>query len=62
MKTWMLLIVFGALALMYVFLIIRQRRQAKRSEEIVNSFRVGDKVITHIGIYGKIKRISKPYS
>ena len=57
MEKWMVFVVLGVLVLMYAFLIIRQKRQAKKNEEIVNSFKVGDKVITHIGIYGKIKRI-----
>ncbi|MBE7074752.1 MAG: preprotein translocase subunit YajC [Clostridiales bacterium] len=50
-------IVLGVLALMYVMLIVRQKRQEKQSKQIMESFKVGDKVITHIGIYGKIKRI-----
>jgi len=57
MDKWTVLIILGVLVLFYVFLIVRQKRQAKKNEEALNSFKVGDKVITHIGIYGKIKRI-----
>ena len=57
MKWYYWAIVLGVLAIMYVVLIARQKKQEKQSMEIRNSFQVGDKVITHIGIYGKIKRI-----
>ena len=57
MKWYYWAIVLGVLAIMYVVLIARQKKQEKQSMEIMNSFQVGDKVITHIGIYGKIKRI-----
>lgn len=50
-------IVLGVLVVMYVVLMGRQKKQEKQSLELLNSFQVGDKVITHIGIYGKIKRI-----
>ena len=57
MKWYYWAIVLGVLAIMYVVLIARHKKQEKQSMEIMNSFQVGDKVITHIGIYGKIKRI-----
>ena len=41
----------------YILLMVRQKRQEKRSAEMLETFKVGDKVVTHIGIYGKIKRI-----
>ena len=50
-------IVLGVLAIMYVLLLVRQKRQEKQSKELLDTFKVGDKVLTHIGIYGKIKRI-----
>ncbi len=50
-------IIIAVLVLFYVLLLVRQKRQDKRNLEALNNFRVGDKVITHIGIYGKIKRI-----
>lgn len=57
MQWYYWVVVLGVLVLMYVLLIVRQKRQEKQSKEILESFKVGDKVITHIGIYGKIKRI-----
>ncbi|MBO7527936.1 MAG: preprotein translocase subunit YajC [Clostridia bacterium] len=57
MDKWYWVILIGVLIVAYVLLIVRQKRQEKRSIETLNSFKVGDKVITHIGIYGKIKRI-----
>ena len=57
MEWYYWLIVIGVLVVFYIFLIIRQKRQEKQNKEVLNSFKVGDKVITHIGIYGKIKRI-----
>ncbi len=51
------LIILGVLIIFYVMLIVRQKKQEKQSVEILNSFQVGDRVVTHIGIYGKIKRI-----
>ena len=57
MKWYYWAIVFVVLILMYALLIVRQKRQEKKNKEILDSFKVEDKVITHIGIYGKIKRI-----
>lgn len=50
-------IVLGVLVLFYVLTMVRQKKQQKQQEEAQSSLRVGDKVITHIGIFGKIKRI-----
>ena len=49
--------ILGFLAIMYVLMIVRQKRQDKQAKQVMESFKPGDKVITHIGIYGKIKRI-----
>ena len=57
MDNWVWIVVLGVLVLFYILIIVRQKRQEKQSAEILNSFKVGDKVVTHIGIYGKIKRI-----
>lgn len=57
MEKWSVILILGVVILMYAFLIMRQRRQTKRSQELMESFKVGDKVMTHIGIFGKIKRI-----
>ena len=52
-----LFIIVGVLALMFILMVARQKRDAKKNQELMDSFKVGDKVVTHIGIYGKIKRI-----
>ena len=58
MQWYVWLIVLGVLVIFYVLIGVRQKRQQKQSEQILNSFKVGDKVVTHIGIYGKIKKIN----
>ena len=57
MDNYYWLIILGVFVLFYIFLMVRQKRQEKRSLEVMESFKVGDRVVTHIGIYGKIKRI-----
>lgn len=57
MEWYYWVIVLGVLVLMYVLLLVRQKRQEKQSRELLDTFKVGDKVVTHIGVYGKIKRI-----
>jgi len=57
MEKWYWLFLIGALVIVYILMMARQKRQEKRSIEALNSFKVGDKVVTHIGIYGRIKRI-----
>ncbi len=57
MQWYYWVILLAVLVIMYVMLIVRQKKQEKQSKEILESFKAGDKVITHIGIYGKIKRI-----
>lgn len=57
MKWYYWVAILGFLAVMYILMIVRQRKQEKQSKQVMDSFKVGDKVITHIGIYGKIKRI-----
>lgn len=57
MEWWYWLIIIGVLVVFYVLLLVRQKRQQKQIDQTINSFKVGDKVITHIGIFGKIKRI-----
>lgn len=49
--------ILGFLAIMYILMIVKQRKQTKQAQQVMESFKPGDKVITHIGIYGKIKRI-----
>lgn len=57
MENYYWIILIGVLFVVYALMIVRQKRQEKRSIEALNSFKVGDKVVTHIGIYGQIKRI-----
>ena len=57
MEWYYWVIIIAVLAVMYIMLIAKQKRQEKQSKEMMESFKVGDKVVTHIGIYGKIKRI-----
>ena len=50
-------IIIAVLVVFYVLLLVRQKKQEKQNKEMLDSFKAGDKVVTHIGIYGKIKRI-----
>ena len=49
-----LVIMFG---LMYLFLIVPQRRKDKKQREIINSAVVGDQIVTIGGMVGKIVNI-----
>jgi preprotein translocase subunit YajC len=54
------LIMFGAIFLIFYFMIIRpQQKRAKEREKILNSLEKGDKVITSGGIYGTIAGIDE---
>lgn len=57
MKWYYWLVIIGFLVIMYVMMISRQKKQEKQMQELMKSFKVGDKVFTQIGVYGKIKRI-----
>lgn len=58
MEQWVMwVLIFGFLAIFMIMNVLRAKKQQKQSAEIMNSFQVGDKVITHIGIYGRIKKI-----
>ena len=50
-------VIIAVLVVFYILLMVRQKRQEKRNLEQLNNFKVGDQVITHVGIYGRIKRI-----
>ena len=52
----MLLLVF---VVMYVFMILPQRRQQKKLQEFRNSLQKGDKVVTVGGIYGEIVEVNE---
>jgi len=45
------LIVFG---IYYVIVILPTRRNQKKAQEMIESLKVGDKVVTNSGIYGTI--------
>lgn len=52
------LLMFGALFLVFYFLIIRpQMKRTKEQRELVSSLEKGDEVMTTSGIYGKISKI-----
>lgn len=45
--------------IMYFFMIRPQQKQAKQRRAMLDSLRVGDKIITAGGIYGKIKKVKE---
>ena len=52
---WTTLIWFGAIALIFYFMLIRpQQQERKRLTAMVNDLRKGNHVITNSGIYGEI--------
>ena len=57
MQSWYWIVILGVLIVFYVLTMVRQKRQEKQNAELMDKFKVGDKVVTHIGVYGKIKRI-----
>lgn len=55
---WSMILMLGAMFLvMYLFMIRPQRQQQKKLEEMRNSLKKGDKVITAGGIYGTVAEI-----
>ena len=56
----MQLIPFIAVAVIFYFLLIRpQQKKAKTHQEMINSLKKGDRVITSGGIYGLIANIDE---
>ncbi|TCI89952.1 preprotein translocase subunit YajC [uncultured Tenacibaculum sp.] len=53
-----MIFMFGALAVMYFFLILPQRRKAKKEKEFRNDIKKGTKVVTTSGIHGKVAEIN----
>ena len=43
-----------ALGVLILFMFTNNRKRRKQAEELVNSLRVGDEVLLHSGIFGKI--------
>jgi len=55
-----IIVVWGVfLAIFYFMLIIPQRREAKRRQEMLDSLKVGDKIVTKGGLIGQIVAINK---
>jgi len=52
-----ILMLAGFFFIFYFLLIKPQRQQAKKRQEMLDSLKVGDKVITTGGIYGEITEI-----
>lgn len=57
MSMWIMLI--AVFAIMYIFMILPQRKQQKKMQEFRNSLKKGDKVITVGGIYGEIAEVDE---
>ena len=55
LSMWIMLILI--FVVMYVFMILPQRRQQKKVEEMRNALTKGDKVVTAGGIYGVIDEV-----
>lgn len=54
------LIMFGAIFLIFYFMIIRpQQKRAKEREKLLNSIQKGDKVMTSGGLYGVVDSIEE---
>ena len=59
-SVWPIVVFLALIFGMFYFLMIRpQRRKQKAHEELMYGLRIGDKVVTSGGIYGKIKSISE---
>lgn len=55
-----IIVVWGVfLAIFYFMLIIPQRREARRRQEMLDSLKVGDKIVTKGGLIGQIVAINK---
>lgn len=54
---WIMLI--AVFVIMYIFMILPQRKQQKKMQEFRNSLKKGDKVITAGGIYGEIADVDE---
>ena len=57
MSMWIMLILI--FVVMWVFMIMPQRKQQKKMEEFRKSLKKGDKVVTAGGIYGTIAEVSE---
>ena len=48
-----------ALGVLILFMFTNNRKRRKQAEELVNSLRVGDEVLLHSGIFGKITDLAE---
>ncbi len=53
-----MIFMFGALLVMYFFMILPQRRKAKKEKQFRAEIKKGTKVVTTSGIHGKIAEIN----
>lgn len=58
-STYSLFMLVVFFAIMYFFLIRPQQKQAKQRRTLLDSLRVGDKIISIGGIHGKIRRVKE---
>jgi len=54
-----IIMIVALFAIMYIFMILPQRKQQKKAQEFRNSLKKGDKVVTIGGIYGEIAEVSE---
>ncbi len=56
--SWPLLLMLGLLVVLIIVNIFSKRKQGNKQQEMLNSLKVGDKVVTNAGIYGEIVGIT----
>lgn len=57
---WMQFVPFAVIIAVFYFFIIRpQAKKQKEQQSFINSLKVGDLVVTHSGIFGKVKGLSE---
>ncbi len=57
---WMQFVPFAVIIAVFYFFIIRpQAKKQKEQQNFLSSLKVGDQVVTHSGIFGKVKGLSE---
>ncbi len=57
---WMQFVPFAVIIAVFYFFIIRpQSKKQKEQQNFLSSLKVGDQVVTHSGIFGKVKGLSE---
>ena len=56
--SWPLLLMLGLLVILIIVNIFSKRKQGNKQQEMLDSLKVGDKVVTNAGIYGEIVGIT----